>query len=185
MGTHRMSSVLKHVAAAAVFAAWASSVAFAQTPRAASSLESVLKPGMTVWIVDAGGHEEKIEIADVSGGTVSARVGTGLRQRVAADIMRVRTRRSDSLIDGALIGAGAAIASGLFLCTRTEPWRNCRDDAGPIVRIGAVGAGIGIAVDALIRGRKTIYERDPRSTRLLVTPVVSGHSKGAQISLHF
>ena len=66
----------------------------------------------------------------------------------AADVQRVRIRRSDSVLNGALIGAAAAIGTGLFLCTRTEPWRNCRDDYGPIVRIGAVGAGIGITIDA-------------------------------------
>ena len=49
-------------------------------------------------------------------------------------------RESDSVLNGALIGAGVAVASGLFLCTRTEPWRNCRDDVGPMLRIGAVGA---------------------------------------------
>src|SRR5690242_18479088 len=69
---------------------------------------------------------------------------TSLSAIAAAESRQANPRTSDSLLDGALIGAGVAIAGGLFLCTRTEPWENCRDDVGPIVRIGAIGAGVGI-----------------------------------------
>src|SRR5688500_1895542 len=68
----------------------------------------------------------------------------------------ITVRQSDSLIHGALIGAGAAVASGLVFCTLMEPWDNCRDDVGPMIRIGAIGAGIGMGIDALIR--KKIYQ---------------------------
>jgi hypothetical protein len=93
-------------------------------------------------------------------------------------------RHSDSVLNGALIGAGAAVATGLFLCTLTEPWRNCRDDVGPMFRIGAVGAVIGIGVDLLIRGRRTIYEA-PGSTRVHVVPLLGRHTGGLQIALRF
>ena len=33
-------------------------------------------------------------------------------------------RQSDSLLNGALIGAGAGVASGLFFCSLMEPWEN-------------------------------------------------------------
>jgi hypothetical protein len=99
--------------------------------------------------------------------------------------MRIRARHSDSLLNGALIGAGAAVASGLFLCTLTEPWENCRDDVGPMIRIGALGAGIGIGIDALIRGRRTIYEAPPRSARLQVSPIVARRAGGVQVRLAF
>jgi hypothetical protein len=65
-----------------------------------------------------------------------------------------------------------------------EPWENCRDDVGPMARIGALGAGIGIAVDALIRGRKTIYESQG-STRLHAAPIVGRGTAGLQVSLSF
>ncbi len=56
----------------------------------------------------------------------------------------VEVRQSDSLLNGALIGAGVAVASGLGFCTLMEPWENCRDDFGSMVKAGAIGAGIGI-----------------------------------------
>jgi hypothetical protein len=91
-------------------------------------------------------------------------------------------RVSDSLWNGAAIGAGTAIAGGLFLCTRTEPWRNCRDDVGPMVRIGALGAGIGMAVDALIRKR---VDPGAASRRLDVAPILTKEAKGVELALTF
>jgi hypothetical protein len=99
--------------------------------------------------------------------------------------MRVRVRHFDSVINGALIGAGAGVASGLFLCRLTEPWEICRDDFGSMFRIGAIGAGVGTGIDALIRGRRTVYETTPGSTRLHATPIIARHGGGLQVSISF
>lgn len=146
---------------------------------------SALTAGRTVWITDSSGREERMRIIGVSGNVVTAMVGEDTRQLSTTDIVRVRVRHSDSVLNGALIGAGAAVAAGLYLCNVTEPWTNCRDDYGPMFRIGALGAGIGIGVDALIRGRTTIYERERGATRLQAAPIVGRHAGGLQFSLSF
>ena len=120
----------------------------------------------------------------MSGDIVTATAGEDTRRLRTTDIVRVRVRDSDPVINGALIGAGTAVASGLFLCNLTEPWANCRDDVGPILRIGAIGAGIGIGIDALIRGRRTIYEAG-RSARLYAAPIITRHTGGVRVSLSF
>jgi hypothetical protein len=94
----------------------------------------------------------------------------------------VAVRQSDSLLNGALIGAGVAVASGLLVCRQMEPWRNCVDDIGPMLRIGAIGAAIGIGVDALIR--KTIYETASGS-RVDAAPLVGRRGAGLKLSLRF
>ena len=94
-------------------------------------------------------------------------------------------RESDSVLNGALIGAGVAVASGLFLCTRTEPWRNCRDDVGPILRIGAIGAAVGAGIDALIRRRRPVLSAELGSVRLHAVPLVAGGAAGVRVSLGF
>ncbi len=180
------STWLKCIALLILFSAASGPAASAQTPQTdTSNLEAALIQGRTVWITEAGGREEETRIVGVSDGIVTASTGTDIRRFPATGITRVRVRHSDSVLNGALIGAGAAVASGLFLCTRTEPWRNCRDDVGPMLKIGAVGAGIGIAVDALIRGRRTIYEAAPGSTRLHVAPIVARRTRGLRISVVF
>lgn len=159
------------------------SAATAQSARD-DHVETVLRPGMTVWITDSSGREEKIRIDSNTAGVVMATSDGQVRRLRTADVVRVRARQSDSLLDGALIGAGAAIASGLLMCNLTEPWENCRDDVGPILRIGALGAGVGIGIDALIRGRKTIYE-GAQGTRLHAAPILASRTKGLRIVLNF
>jgi hypothetical protein len=176
---------LKHLALSIVFFASAGSAVSAQTPGATPNLETTLAPGSTVWITDSAGREEKTRVVGVSGDIVTTTAGDDIRRLRTSEVMRVRVRRSDSLINGALIGAGAAVGSGLFLCRLTEPWENCRDDVAPMFRIGALGAGIGIGIDALIRGRRTIYENAQGSTRLHAAPIVARHAAGLQFSLSF
>ena len=64
-----------------------------------------------------------------------------------------------------------------------EPWETC-NDPGPIAQLGAVGAGIGIGVDALWRGRRTIYAR-PGTAQLHVVPVIGTRGRGVQVVLGF
>jgi hypothetical protein len=186
MRANGRSSWLKCIALLVLLSVSTSSVAQAQTPRAAdSNLEALLVPGMTAWITDSSGREEKTRIGSVSGGIVTTTVGEDTRRFRTTDITRVRARDSDSVLNGALIGAGTGIASGLFLCRLTEPWEVCRSNVGPLLTIGAIGAGIGIGIDALMRGRKTIYEAEAGSTRLHAAPIVGRDTGGFQVSFSF
>ena len=171
MSNGRSFTWLKRFAVFLMFSASTATAVSAQTaPGAQPRLETVLIPGKTVWITDSAGREQKTRILSVSRDVVTAAAGDDIRRLRTTEVKRVRARQSDSLLNGALIGAGAAVASGLFVCTRMEPWENCRDDVGPMLQIGAIGAGIGIGVDALIRGRRTIYEAPRESVRLGAAP---------------
>lgn len=186
MRTIGTSTLLKRIPLLFLFSAVSASAVSAQTPQpGTNNLETALIQGRTVWITDANGREEETRIVGLFDGIVTATGGVDIRRFRTTDIVRVRARHSDSVLNGALIGAGAAVASGLFLCTRTEPWENCRDDIGPMVKIGALGAGIGIAIDALIRGRRTIYEAAPGTTRLHASPILGRHTRGLQIAVSF
>lgn len=186
MRANGTSVSLKRIALLVLFSASTGSAVSAQTRQGAQpNLETTLTPGMTAWITDSDGREEKTRIVGVAGGIVTTTAGDDIRRLRTTDVMRVRVRHSDSVINGALIGAGAAVASGLFLCRLTEPWENCRDDVGPMLQIGAIGAGVGIGIDALIRGRRTIYEAGQKSTRLYAAPIVARHAAGLRVSLSF
>lgn len=177
---------LKRVALLLLFSASTGAAVSARAPQGAErNLETISIPGMTVWITDADGREEKTRIVGVSGDIVTTTTGDEIRRLRTTDVMRVRVRHSDSVINGALIGAGAAVASGLLLCRMMEPWETCRDNVGPMFKIGAIGAGIGVGIDALIRGRKTIYEAARGATRLRAAPIVARHARGLQVSLSF
>lgn len=116
---------------------------------------------------------------------ISASVDKEVRRVVTVEARQVTGRENDSVLNGALIGAGVGIASGLALCRLTEPWENCRDDVGPMLRIGAIGAGIGIAIDALIRGRKIVDNPPPGATQLHAAPIPGRRAGGVQVSVRF
>lgn len=111
----------------------------------------------TVWRIDATGRE-----------------GT---QAIAG--------RSDSLWNGALIGAGVGLAAAIGLCRSMEPWENCRDDVGPMLGIAAIGAGAGIAIDALFSRRTTVSQARPGAMRLHAGPIVGRRTRGLRLSLRF
>ena len=115
--------------------------------------------------------------------TLSAAAADELRRLQTSGDVRVERRRNDSVLNGALIGAGVGVASGLLLCRAMEPWEVC-NDPGPLVRIGAVGAGIGIAIDALIRKRETV-DVTRGSAQVSVAPVGGRRAKGLQVAVRF
>jgi hypothetical protein len=176
----------KRIGLLILFLASTTSAASAQTPQSADgTITAALIPGTTAWITDTTGREEKAHIVGLTDDMVTTVAAQGRRRLRTTEIMRVRVRHSDSLLNGALIGAGVAVGSGLLLCRAMEPWENCRDDVGPMLRIGVLGAGIGVGIDALIRGRKTIYAAPPGSTRLLTAPLVGRRAAGLQVSITF
>jgi hypothetical protein len=184
-----MKSIHRTIATFAVLSVFSAStgpLVLAQTAQdAPRTLGTAVTPGMDVWITDSSGREEKSRIVGVSGGIVTSTAGGDVRRFNASDVRRIRARQSDSVMNGALIGAGAAVASALFLCTRMEPWENCRDDVGPLLLIGGIGAGVGIGIDALIRGRKTIYEAPEGSAELHAVPIIGRRAGGMRLSLAF
>jgi hypothetical protein len=180
------ASITRGCLAVLMFVALSATPLFAQAPPSAGTeLESALLPGTTAWITESSGHEYKATILNVSGHIVTVTAGRQTRSLSTADVRRVRVRQSDSLMNGALIGAGSAVASGLWFCTLMESWENCRDDSGSIAAITALGAGIGVAIDALLRDRRTLYEAGTSSTELRIAPMLAPHARGLQIALRF
>jgi hypothetical protein len=159
---------------------------FAQTGSVTQpTLHELLNPGMTVWITDSNGQERKTRIISVADDIVTTTGDGTVRRLQTADISRIRAPHFDSVLNGALIGAGAAVASGLLFCRSMEPWENCRDDVGAMFLIGATGAGIGIGIDALFRGRQTIYEAPKASARVRAVPMIGRRAAGFNLSFSF
>jgi hypothetical protein len=95
----------------------------------------------------------------------------------------VAARQSDSLWNGALIGAGAGVASHLLVCRTMEPWQVCRNDFGSMLKFAALGAGVGAGIDALIR--KTVYRSASGATAVHASPLLVRDTKGVRLSVTF
>jgi nitrous oxidase accessory protein NosD len=120
---------------------------------------------------------DQVTIETRSGVSVAGRVvrmapeqlavtGPDARERVfaAAEVQRVR-RRGDGLGNGVRIGAiaGGALGCGVFGAFSGE----CRatDCLQSVLIFGAVGAGLGLAVDAMHTGETTVFLAAPASAR--------------------
>jgi len=119
----------------------------------------------------------------------------GVEAFAAPDIRRVRARAADSLKHGTLIGFGVGGAMATAWCIGAAA-----DDSGDLnARVEcaegftvfpALGALIGLAVDAAIPGKlQVVYEAPPRGAapRLSVTvvPLFSSRAKGLALSFAF
>jgi hypothetical protein len=134
-------------------------------------------------VISAGNLSAQTRERTEERGSLAAAASDELRRLDAQQGARIERRRNDSVLNGALIGAAAGVASGLLLCRSMEPWEVC-NDPGPLLRVGALGAAIGIGIDALIREREVIYG-STGSTELHLAPLVGRGTKGVQLGLRF
>ena len=110
------------------------------------------------------------------------RPGESTRRLDARDVARVRVRHADPIYNGIAIGAASAAGSMVGFCRLMEPWDVCLD-AGPIIAWAAIGAGAGWGIDALVRGRRTIYEAG--AATLQGAPILTPGGGGLQVRISF
>lgn len=147
-----------------------------------------LKPGQRVVITDVAGGDAKGRVVDATPASITLTMSNGaIDERRSFARARVATiRRSDSLWNGLLIGAGVGIVA-------TEVWarQTCGNDGecAAITRLVGWGAlaGGGAAVGALFdrfTGNNVIYRAGASST-IRVTPLVGRRTTGLSVSLEF
>jgi len=150
-------------------------------------LQVLVKPGDTVTVVDGTGVETKGKIAELSQSTLALLTEGTRRELSENDVRAIKQLRTDSLANGALYGAvgGAAFATTALVIFADEGWY-----ASEVVTVlgvyAAIGTGIGVCVDAVIRRQHLIYQRQPASgQQIRVAPWLTGQRKGVLVTLRF
>ena len=143
--------------------------------RSVEQLQLLVQPGDRVAVVDTGGTQVTGRIAEMMPSLLSLLDGGNRRDFREGDVMTIRQRRGDPLGNGALAGLGVGASMGavgmLLACTTIDcsgSWA-----AVPIVigLYGAMGAGVGVAIDAAVRHEQVIYSRRQAGTSAGVTLV--------------
>ena len=186
MRSWRVAIVLAVISLLLAFA-----LAAAQEPvRSFDQLDTRLKPGDKVWVTDAKGRETEGKIQTLAPDTLTLR-GDGARTFASRDVSLIRHRRPDGIWNGALIGlaVGGGIAAAGCIAIAGE------DDAGAwcamgLIGYGVFGTGIGMAVDAIVPGKKIVAYRAPGAAgrpeaRLSIAPVITPRAKGVALSFAF
>jgi hypothetical protein len=155
-------------------------------------LRVLVQVGDKVRIADATGRETSGKLADLSPTGLALLVDGERREFDAGDVSTVRQRRDDSFANGAKIGFGIGAGIGLL---GGVAMASVYDEIGPaqIIAIsfmyGALGAGMGVGMDALITREQVIYAaRTPTTAApaaVKIRPLFTRARRGVVVSIGF
>jgi hypothetical protein len=143
-------------------------------------LSGVIRPGLTVSIVDDEGRQTVGRVMDVS--TEVIRVSL---RRTSEEIRLdriVRIDKPDSLKNGALIGLGVGLSLGVFGAVMQAPDIEAKWVLASIMSNGVACTLLGTGIDALVDTRRTLYQRSA-GVRGRVSPIVGRGVRGAAMTL--
>ena len=182
------------VLATAVVLATAAAASGQELAASFDALAGRIEVGQPIWVTDASGREIHGRLERLSSDGLVVRTD-GLQTFAASDVRRVRARFRDPLKNGTLIGLGIGGGMASVWCVSA-----IADDSGTVnprvecaegvIVFPALGALIGLAVDAVIPGRvRVLYEAAVREggppASLIVRPLVSPHVHGVAVSFVF
>ena len=153
-------------------------------------MSALVKPGQTVEVIDDQGQEIQRQSRGCLADSLSL-ITEGHAERDSVRRITQIARPNDGLGNGALIGLGTGAIVGFLASTvGMESGDECELTFGPCgeqqfsmtaaLVFGAVGTGLGVLVDALIRRDRVLYRRASGS-RTYLTPLIGPHVRGAAI----
>lgn len=149
-------------------------------------LRQRVRVGDKVIVTDLQGRETQGSIVEISASSLGLIVGGARTDFSETDLGTVGRR--DSRWNGTLWGlvVGAALGMSFEKGLANEYGRDDIGYGSVVLPFAGVGAGIGFAVDAMIKGRRIIYTRVGSSTEnATVAPVWNSRGKGIFVSLQF
>lgn len=132
--------------------------------RSFEQLQSHVKPGDTIYVIDSLGMETRGQIATLSVSSLTVTLDGSRRDFLEGAVRKIDQRRRDSVRNGLLIGIGSGAGLG-FLIGRTADSPSCPRsgiECGQGALLGTIGGAFwggvaGWVTDALIRKREVIY----------------------------
>jgi hypothetical protein len=163
-------------------------MATAQTiPNTFNDLQFLVSPGDRITVVSASGVESSGRIAELGASTLSIETPSGERRFNQDDVIVIRQRKADTLMNGVLIGA--AIGGGLGLAAEIScGWNEdyCGVPGAAIIGGAIWGVGIGAFADALQKTQRDVFRHGPGTIGTVsVSPVVGRHAAGAQVAFRW
>jgi hypothetical protein len=149
-------------------------------PAAEQAIPATVRSGLKVAVVDERGASVEGRVQEVSDRFVRLTVRGNSRDIPVEEIVRIE--RPDTVKNGALIGLGIGMGTGL-IATAADP----HGGAVLVSRVlgnGLVCAGIGALIDAAQDHRRTLYERGPRP-QARVRPVIGRQVRGVAATLEW
>jgi hypothetical protein len=129
-----------------------------EAPPPTSDLTKILRTGDVVWIAQRLGDEITGRVIDVSPSRLVVQSRNSRREIPFDELLRVRRRQSDPLWSGVIIGGAVGFGGPFVYCSAaSESGETCGENVRDLMVTAAVGAGIGLFFDWLVKERKTVY----------------------------
>lgn len=155
-----------------------------------------LVQGKTVWITTSDGTRRKSQVVALSKTSITVAENTVITlaentvNTVAFDqivkVEQVTNKPRNRVIKGALIGFGSGFG-GMALLLASCWDDECEPNLGPAFAFGALGAGIGAAIGALVNlghaNEDVLYDARSRTKTLALVPILSPTRKGLAFSM--
>lgn len=159
-----------------------------------TALAGRIQPGQRIWVTDTTGRELRGALERLARDELVLK-SNELVTLAAADIRVVRARERDSLKNGTLTGLAIGGGMGTAWCIGAIADDSGTVDAGVECSEGfsvfpAIGALIGLAVDAMIPGQmNVVYQaslpRQSSRASVMLVPLLFSRAKGLAVQLAF
>ena len=146
-------------------------------------LQVLIGRGDTISLREASGEEFAARVVDLTPTELIVIADGHRRAFHADDVIRISQRRRDSLANGTWLGFGIGAGVGAVAVAVDEGGAGWAVVGAAFY--GAFGAGIGVAVDALVRRRQVIYDHQPIRPAVAIVPILGAKSAGAMVALRF
>ena len=153
-----------------------------------NELRLKVRAGDTIYVTTDDGEEHQATVVDLSASSLVIAADGSQTELSEARLRRIRQRVPDRLRNGALIGCLAGAASMTAVVKTLEsPKGSCTGGciATALLAYGGLGALVGVGVDALHKGKATIYEARETRRSLVIEPVLLPAAKAVHVTLRF
>jgi hypothetical protein len=168
-------------AAVASVGLWPAPARAGEVVRTFRDLQGRVLIGETVTATDKAGQKTKGKLLALNDTTLTLQTEQGDVALQGAELTKVQARRSGPLWNGALIGfAVPTVTIGLFAAEY-----GCSGDCAALIAFyGAIGAGVGVGIDALVKGNITVLDTQGKG-RVALAPILGKSRKGVLCSVRF
>lgn len=142
-----------------------------------------IKSGDAIYVTDETGRERRGRVLDLSPSVLRVAFDGQPADLTESGVQRIRQRRPDPLWTGAAIGGGIGLGLGVAAAAFSEDCSHNSSSGGcigPVLMVTGAYAAIGVGIDALIQGRKPIYERRAAG-RVRVEPLAPPRGVGVRL----
>lgn len=155
-----------------------------------NQLAVLVKPGDSITLVDVNGRTMRGRVASLSDDLLRLQISDGLLQLGEQEVATITQRRSDSLTNGALIGAASGAAYFAVIMAIFSHYNDGGDVIVPTAITGGammvgLGAAAGAGIDALIARRQVIFRAKGGAGRVQFAPLVGNGRRGATVTVRF